>query len=80
MNNNRDLCRKCFSATDNVVEETLADQAGALLRFVSLDAHQRAPSMCETASGDFRVCHAAENMKTAQAINRAAKRETATCT
>lgn len=80
MKSNRDLCRKCFSATDSVVEETHADQAGALLRFVMLDAHQHAPSMCETGSGDFRVCHAAESTKTAQASHRAAKRQTATST
>lgn len=80
MKNNRDLCRKCFSATDNVVEEALADQEGALLRFIILEAHQHAPRMCETGSGDFRVCHAAESKKTAQATHRVAKRQTATST
>jgi len=79
MKNNRGLCRKCFSATDKVVEETLADQAGALLRFVALDAHRHAPSMCETGHGDFRVCHAAESTKAAEATHRAAKLQTATC-
>ena len=80
MKNNHKLCRKCFSATDNVVETAFADSKDALQRFVMLDSHKHAPSMCEAGSDDFRVCYVAENPKPAQMTHRATKPQMTTST
>lgn len=57
MNSDRDLCRKCFTSSDEVVEETLIDRESALVRFVTLAGLQHCPVMCETPAGECRVCH-----------------------
>ncbi len=57
MNSNRNLCRKCFTPGDEVVEEILADRESALIRFVTLAGLQRMPVMCERHDGECRVCH-----------------------
>lgn len=57
MSSDRDLCRKCFTSSDEVVEETLIDLESALVRFVTLAGLQHWPVMCETHAGECRVCH-----------------------